>query len=54
RIFRLIFRHSVCKATHWTETFIATEKWIPKLNQYKCKKVNHKNTEPFTPLLIER
>uniref|UniRef100_A0A1X7T644 Uncharacterized protein n=1 Tax=Amphimedon queenslandica TaxID=400682 RepID=A0A1X7T644_AMPQE len=30
-----------------------TLKWIPKLNQYKRKKVNHGNTEPFTPLLIE-
>jgi hypothetical protein len=47
-----LFTHSICKATHWTETFIATDKWFPQLNKVGRKKIDHDITEPLPPVLI--
>jgi hypothetical protein len=48
-----LFKHSICKATHWTETFITTDKWFPALNKVGRKAVDHEITEPLPPVLIE-
>ncbi|KAL5466741.1 hypothetical protein EMCRGX_G030890 [Ephydatia muelleri] len=50
---RELFKHSICRATHWVETFFSTSRWLPGLNTYGRRRMNHSYSEPLEPVLIE-